>query len=69
MKKILTEEQTRNLFYAKLTQALHEAVAECIEHNGMCVHLIHVLGQFKRFEEVIEKTAGFPQQNVTNYPE
>lgn len=64
----MTEDQVRNFYYVKLTQALHAAVSEGIEKNGESVHLIHILGQFKRFEESIEKTAGHPQKSVKDYP-
>jgi hypothetical protein len=69
MDKALTEDQARHFFYVKLTQALHAAAAECIEKNGSEAHLIDVLGQFKRFQSAIEKTAGSPGPKVQNYPE
>ena len=69
MSQALSEEQVRHIFYVRLTQALHAAVAESIDKNGEDVHLIHILGQFKRFENAIEITAGSPQMRVTSYPE
>ena len=64
----LTEQEVKNLLYVRLTQALHATVAEAIERNGDC-HLIHVLGQMKRFERAIERAAGDPQAKVSDYPE
>lgn len=64
----MTEAEVKNLFYVKLTQALHATVADAIEKNGDS-HLIDVLGQMRRFERAIEETAGHPQKRVTNYPE
>lgn len=64
----LSEQQVKNLYYVHLTRALHEAVAMAIEKNGDA-HLIHVLGQMKRFEKAIEKAAGDPQAAVSDYPE
>ncbi|MDP1602672.1 MAG: hypothetical protein Q8M03_05350 [Legionella sp.] len=64
----LTEQEVKNLFYVRLTQALHATVAEAIERNDDC-HLIHVLGQMKRFERAIERAAGDPQAKVSDYPE
>lgn len=64
----LSEQEVKNLFYVKLTQALHAAAAAAIERNGEN-HLIHVLGQLRRFERAIERAAGDPQEKVSNYPE
>ncbi len=64
----LTPDEVRHLYYLRLTQALHKAVAEAIDENGSA-HLIDVLGQFKRFERAIEKAAGNPQDRVQNYPD
>lgn len=64
----MTEAEVKNLFYVRLTQTLHATVADAIEKNGAS-HLIDVLGQMRRFERVIEKTAGDPQKRVKNYPE
>lgn len=63
----LTEEQARHLFYSRLTRALHMAAAEAVDKSGDS-HLIHVLGQMKRFERAIEDAAGNPQDRVKNYP-
>lgn len=68
-RKSMTEDEARTLFYNRLTQMLHATVAEGIGNSAGDVNLIHILGQFKRFEAAIEKTAGSPQSKLTNYPE
>lgn len=69
VRRSLTEDEARTLFYCRLTQMLHATVAEGIAKSAGDVNLIHIMGQFKRFEAAIEKTAGSPQSKLTNYPE